>query len=461
MMKNVFFIVVGLFFLLGCQSGYDEKQLNPPNYIEIVSDSEYLVVGGTVQYSAIGHYDNNVTIDLSDKVYWSHDHDDILSVDEYGLTYGRKKGFDTLYVSWNNMVNAKRNIEVKAFNRLVFNYPYVEKDIKDINQTHQNDLSIVYDDLDFDRYVNLDMFTWTSSDSEVASVDAEGLITMHSLGDAKITATVGTVSRSMKVVVQNLYVDYIEIVARTTTVLKGLHERYRAFAHYCDGSKKEVTNDVMWSSSDNNVASIEAGGYITTYSEGNVTISASYGTFKANENLHVNTIALKSLYINSLVTQISKGYSETFYVMGSFEDGRTQEMEFDLVWSSSNSDILIVDELGTAYGNEVGYANVEVAIGNIKTFRPIQVVDVALESIKIIPEYIHLPVHYTLQYQAQAHFRDGRVSYFNYDGVWDILQDDIASIDYTGLVTAHTEGKAVVEFIYDKKITKDVITVTP
>ncbi len=461
MMKNLFLTLLALFILWGCQSGYDEKQLNPPNYIEIISDSEYVVVGGSVQFTAMGYYDNNVSIDLSDKVYWSHDHDDILSVDEYGLTYGRKKGLDTLYVSWNNMVGAKRDVEVKAFDRIVFHYPYVVKDAKDINQTYQPDITIVYDDLDFDRYVNPYMFTWTSNNPNVASVDEGGLITMHALGKAEVTAKVGTVSRSMNIVVQNLIVDYIEIVTKTTTVLKGLHEQYRAFAHYCDGSKKEITDDVVWSSSNTNIASIEAGGLITTYSEGNVILSASYGDYKAGENLEVNTIALKSLRIDSVIYKISKGYRESFFVIGTFEDGRTQEIYFDLLWSSSNSNILIVDEEGTAYGNEVGTANVEVAIGNIKTFHPIEVVDVALDSVKIFPEYAYLPVGYVLEYQAEAQFRDGHTSYFNYYGVWDILQDDIASIDYNGLVTAHKEGKAVVDFIYDKKIIKEVITVTP
>jgi len=457
MMKNIFLILLPVFLFFGC-GGYDKDQLDEPNYIEIVTNSEYLVVGGDVQYTAVGHYDDNRTKDLSAKVYWSSDKSDILSLDQTGMVHGKKKGFDTISVSWNNMVSSKKSVEVKAFDRLVFDYPYIEKSV---GQTHQNALSIVYDDLDFDKGVDLAMFTWTSTNPDVASVDDYGLITANSIGEAKITASVGDINRSMKIIVKEMPVSYIEIITYTTTVLKGLHEQYRAFAHYCDGSKKEITYDVTWKSSDVEIASVDVGGIISTYKNGTVTISAIYDDIIASEKLIVNDIPLTRLYISNPVYKITKGYYETFYVIGFFQDGRSQEMRFDLIWDTDNHNIIKADADGTVFGVNVGNANLVVSVGNVKAVRNLEVVDVALESINIIPDYSYVPVGFTLGYRAEATFRDGRISYFDYLGVWDILGEDIATVDFSGVVTAHKDGKVIIDFIYDKKITKDVISVTP
>jgi uncharacterized protein YjdB len=334
-------MILTLSFFFGC-GGYDSEQLDEPNYIEIQSNSEYVVVGGYIQYSAIGHYDDNRTEDLSNKVYWSNDNTDILTIGENGLAYGKEKGTDKITVSWNNMVKSTKAVEVKKFNRLVFDYPYV---VKSVGEGYQSAITIVYEDLDFEKNVNLDMFTWTSSDSSVASVDSFGLVTANSIGSAKITATVGTISRSMKIVVKDLPLDYIEILTNTDTVLKGLHEQYRAIGYYCDGSHKEITYDVNWTSSNVDIATVEIGGKITALKDGKVSITATYDGVSSSKDLIVNSVPLKLLYINSIIEKITKGYSEAFYVTGIFEDGRSQEMRFDVSWDSDNHHILEYKEL--------------------------------------------------------------------------------------------------------------------
>jgi uncharacterized protein YjdB len=174
----------------------------------------------------------------------------------------------------------------------------------------------------------------------------------------------------------------------------------------------------------------------------------------------VNDIAVSKLYIYSSENKISVGYSKRFNVYAQFEDGYSQNIHYDINWSSSDKSVASIDN-GLVFAKSVGTSLIEASLLNVSAYYEVQVVDVALERVDIIPEYASVLVDGYLNYRAKAYFRDGRTDYLDYLGIWDIPQQDEATINYSGLLNAHQEGKVKVEFIYKQKLYSTMTSIYP
>ena len=96
--------------------------------------------------------------------------------------------------------------------------------------------------------------TWTSSDSNVATVDENGMITAIGNGSTEIKAMVDGITATCKVNVKTL-VSSIELNKKDITLLPGSTEILSFNMSPPDSSNKEVT----WMSSDANVVSVDNG----------------------------------------------------------------------------------------------------------------------------------------------------------------------------------------------------------
>ncbi len=444
-----------LLLLFGCGE-YDVEHFNEPERIEITAQSDFLAIGSSVQFSAIGHYQDNTTQDLTAKVYWSNENKEQVSVSENGLVHGISKGMATIKVSWNKRVYASQDVEVKMLDRLVFEVPY-KRMYK--NESHQAVLNVVTDGLHVERLNNPFIATWSSSDEHIVSVDAGGLMHAHQSGEAYVSARIGNIERRMHIVVDDAVLDHLEIVHENSVLAKGFHGQYRLFAYYSDGKSKEVTFEAAWESSDGEIASIESGGYITALHEGNVTMTAYYGTQESASSLLVDNTSLEALEMIGDENLVSIGQSEYYYVRGFFKDGRTQILRSDIVWSSSDENILTHDGAGNIEGVAKGKSKLIASVGALQVSKEIEVVDIPLERIDIEPSNSYLAIGLSAPYHAVAVWSDGRSSFVT--GLWDITNDTIATIDVNGLVYAHQEGVTTMEFFYNGAIYKEGMTVTP
>lgn len=122
--------------------------------------------------------------------------------------------------------------------------------------------------------------TWTSDKAEVASVDATGKVTAHSVGDAIITATTvdGEKTASCKVTVTRA-VTQVKLNKTSLTLIEGGTETLTATVLPEDALDKEIT----WTSSDEKIATVDAAGKVTAVSKGKATITAATKNGKSAE----------------------------------------------------------------------------------------------------------------------------------------------------------------------------------
>ena len=124
-----------------------------------------------------------------------------------------------------------------------------------------------------DNYPNKDV-TWSSSNDAIATVDGNGLVTTHEVGTVTITATLKsdpTISSSVTIVVNPIKVSKItvngydkEYLVKDDTVI------LTTTVEPSDAANKSI----VWSSSNEEVATVDQNGKVTAVGQGTVSIKA-------------------------------------------------------------------------------------------------------------------------------------------------------------------------------------------
>ena len=113
----------------------------------------------------------------------------------------------------------------------------------------------------------------SSSDPEVASVTSAGLVTAHANGTATITASVGSVANTATVTVRQALARIVIVPDTVTLTLIGETRQIQVTA--MDANGYPIPVDVSLSSSDPEVASVDAKGLLTARTNGTATITAT------------------------------------------------------------------------------------------------------------------------------------------------------------------------------------------
>lgn len=127
---------------------------------------------------------------------------------------------------------------------------------------------------------------WTSSDSTVATVNAEGLVTAVGSGMAEITATSNgaTAKGTVLVALRPVVLQVTPATARLTAV----GETLQLVAMAQDAGGDTIMNPAVdWTSSDESVAGVSAEGLVTAHRTGRATITASLASLEATAEIEV------------------------------------------------------------------------------------------------------------------------------------------------------------------------------
>ena len=214
-----------------------------------------------------------------------------------------------------------------------------------MNPGDTSQLSVTVDPEEEDVY-------WTTDHSDVVTVDDSGIITAVALGTATVKA-----------------VSYIGSVMGTCTVTVVDGPTSMAFnpvsQSVIEGETLQLTPEftpsgtalgkVVWSSSDENIASVDENGLVTGNSYGSAVITASSedGLLSASCNLSVLK-AVSSIMINYSAITLDK--NETFQIETYIDP--VDAADQTVLWSSDNPSVATVDASGKVTGVDYGTAKI-------------------------------------------------------------------------------------------------------
>lgn len=187
-------------------------------------------------------------------------------------------------------------------------------------------------------------FTWTSSNTSVATVGSNGVITGVGAGTATITAKYGGTTLTGTVTVTPNYTYELVLNKTSMNMGKGRTETLIAtFKTYADGvleSSKDVTSNATWSSSSSSVAGVNSG-TITGNGVGSATITATYNGKSATCSVKVTGSPALSLGWTS--ADLEKGDVRTNAAIYNPNNGTAStNVTSSAVWTTSNSGVATV-----------------------------------------------------------------------------------------------------------------------
>ena len=294
---------------------------------------------------------------------------------------------------------------------------------------------------------------WSSSDETVATVSSDGLVTAIGDGTATITATASKHGGSATVtatVTVRTQVASVEVSPDSTTLISiGDTESLTAVTKDANGNAISGAT-ITWSSSDETVATVSSDGLVTAIEEGTATITAT-----ASKD-GVSAEGTASVTVRQRVARVEmspdsttlRSIDDTVQLSATATDANGNAISgATITWSSSDETVATVSSAGlvTAIGD--GTATIRAAASkdgvsaegtaSVTVRQRIDFVDVSpgLKGLYFIGDTESFTA---VAKDANSHAISGATF------VWSVDDESVATVSSAGLVTAISEGKAVI-----------------
>ncbi|MBI4408453.1 MAG: Ig-like domain-containing protein [Gemmatimonadetes bacterium] len=210
-----------------------------------------------------------------------------------------------------------------------------------------------------DRFGNAVTTTvgWSSSDSTIASIDAQGLVRSRKEGQATVTATADTARRQARVTVTQTIAsitvsperDTINAIGYTRQLTAALLDRN---GHAIAGSATRPT----WASLDTATVSVDTTGKVSARAKGDARVEASAASKADTALIHVRQI-VASVSVSPATKSLLVG--DTTRLSAAAADSNSQAItDARFTWTSSNASVAEVDTTGKVTGKARGSADI-------------------------------------------------------------------------------------------------------
>lgn len=330
--KWLWIVAALLLSLPGC--GSDDTPTRPNTFtpltsIVIEADLTTLAQGTSTQLVAWGNYSGLFTRDITNQVTWNSEQSSV--ADFLPSTPGRIKTFApgpaTITAS---LAGVEANPIVLSVSSSTLTALSIAPQLPSLPQGLSQSFTVVgtfsdstTQDLTFDAF-------WESTDVTVATISNDvankGETLALKIGATVISATFAAVSGGTTLTVIEPLPVSIAVKAVTTSQLSLLTQPFTATGTYSDGSTRDITTNVLWSSSNAAVASVATDGMVKTLTPGSTTISATLDAIVGMSNLKVTGGSLTRIDLNLDSAEPVKGTSRRVTAIGTFDNGTSRDI---------------------------------------------------------------------------------------------------------------------------------------
>ncbi len=226
---------------------------------------------------------------------------------------------------------------------------------------------------------------WNSGNSNIATIDSNGIISGIAAGTIAITATTldGGYIASAQVTVAAVSVEYIAISPTSVTLDPGETSQFSAIV-----TPDNATNqNISWSTSDTAIVSVDSNGLVTAVSDGTASVTAisEDGGHTASADITVNYVEIPVTGVELSPTNLLIGVGDTSSLSASVIPATANNQVVH--WTTNNSSIATVDASGKVTGVAVGTAIITVTTddGGYSATSSIRVNDITTGT--ILAEY--------------------------------------------------------------------------
>jgi len=280
---------------------------------------------------------------------------------------------------------------------------------------------------------------WESSNSEIATVDAAGVITAKAIGSVTITVTSGQARTAIDLVVVAPTVATVEVDA-PAEIRSGT--RATLTARSLDRRGKPLDARVVWSSRNPSVATVNDAGGVSALRRGSAIIVADAGGVARAVTITVTAAPVVDVVVDGVPPVMIVGTTTTLRAVVRTARAVDDDQRRSIEWKSSNPAIATVSSDGTLTARKVGEAVITAMCEGIRGASTVTVVSVRAATIVIAAPPSPLRVGDTVTLRATVYETNGNA--ISRPVTWRSTDPRVAPVDQTGQLAARAEGWAIV-----------------
>jgi uncharacterized protein YjdB len=286
---------------------------------------------------------------------------------------------------------------------------------------------------------------WSSSDSSVASVNTAGLASGVVVGVVTVTAQFGAMQGTATLNVTNAGTNLtaISISPAAPSVPVNTTQQLTATGSYSDGSSRDLTALVTWSSSSTAVATVDANGLLTAVKAGSSNISATLGSVSQSTTVTVTAPTIASIAVTPVGLTLGIGINQQYTATATYSDGSSQDLASGVTWNSSTTSVATVNSSGLVTTVAAGNTTITATVGSLSDSSSLTVVAAHLLSIAVSPATPSIALGTTQQFSAVGSFDDGSTQLLT-SASWSSSSGTVASVSSAGLATAVGTGSTTI-----------------
>lgn len=404
-----------------------------------ISPSNPSVPVNTVQQlTATGSYTDGSSADLTSLVTWTSSSTAVATVDATGMVTGVAVGSASITATLSS-VSASVTVAVTAPSMSAIS---ISPDGLTLPTGITQQFTVTAEYADGSSQDLTSGVAWTSSAPGVATIDTTGLATLLTGGTTTIAAAVGSLSDSIVLTVVGAHLNSISITPASATMAIATEQQFSATGAFDDGST-QLLPTVQWSSTAQNVVTVNSSGVATAVAAGTSSITASSGTVTGTASVTVTSATLVSLAIAPLNSTMPVGASKQFTATGTYSDGSNQDVTLLTLWKSSDPTVASVNATGLVTSALTGHTTIQASLGSVTQSTTLTVSPVDLVSIAISPANPTIAKRTSLKFTATATYSDGSTAVLP-SVSWRSSRPSIANVRGSGIVHGKKVGSVTI-----------------
>ncbi len=280
------------------------------------------------------------------------------------------------------------------------------------------------------------LVSWTSSNTNIATVTPAGLLTGASSGTAVVAARYEGMSTTQNVGIGHGAVQSLVLTPGTASLAMGGSQQFHVAARYADQTTGDVSGAAQWAVTPASVATITSAGLLTANGAGPFALTVNVG---AQSAALLGTVAgasstsgpaVSSLSITPTSTTITAGTTQQFTATATLADGTTADVSSQVNWLSSNTAALTISSTGlaTAAGKTDAAVTLAAAYNGAATLVTVQVkgaaattTAAALTALYVQPTSSSIIKGSAEQHTALAFYSDGSQQDVTSQVTWGVV----------------------------------------
>lgn len=256
-----------------------------------------------------------------------------------------------------------------------------------------------------------------SNNPAVATIQGN-IITATGAGNTMISGSLEGDSASIEIQVEGVALDKIEVNALDDTMYVGSTQQFKAEGFYADGLILDISDNVLWYSSDRVVADVEQG-LVTAITAGLSDIFVESGIEHSN---YIRLTVLPGEPVSIVVEPPSGafyvGRTALFRAVGEWGDGSKAYLGSHVNWFASNDRVTQIQD-GYFKGAQGGAVTISAIYLGVEGLLDFVVEAAQLNNIDVEPlEIDSVPLGGSVEVTAYGQFSDSTIKDISEDVLW-------------------------------------------